>query len=104
MARFTGNEGVVPTTAAPYVSGPQYAALHDHITGIVFSDVDGTLFIEQSADTVNFDYVHEIPVTADEGEAFQEIIYGPVYRIRFEPASDGTVFRLAARTSSAGSR
>lgn len=104
MARFTGNHGVVPTTSAPYDSGPLQSDLSDRVVGIVFSDVAGTLHIMQSINGTDWDVDSSYPISAADGSGFSEEIVGPYYRITFVPGSNGAVFRLAARTSSAGSR
>jgi hypothetical protein len=105
MARFTGSAGFTPTVANPFVSGPLTADLADSITGMVFCDVAGTLFVEQSADAgKNWDVSTSYPIVANDGSGFKEDLVGPWYQIRFVPSADASVFRLAARTSSAGSR
>ncbi len=105
MARFTGNNGVVPTTTAPWSSGPLISDLSDRVTGSVFSDVAGTLFIEQAyGDQTYWDVSSEYAIAPNDGSGFSEELVAPYYRIRFVPASNGSVFRLSSRQSSAGPR
>lgn len=104
MARFTGNAGVVPTTSAPYISGTLQAGLDDRIAGVIFSDTAGTLHVEQSIDGNNWDLDDTIAVTGGQGARVSVELVAPYYRMRFVPTTNGSAFRLAVRTSSAGSR
>lgn len=104
MARFTGNSGVVPTTASPFVSGTLNADLSDRIAGVVFSDTAGTLHVEQSVDGNNWDLDTTVAVAANVGSPVSVELVAPFYRVRYVPTTNPAVFRLAVRTSSAGSR
>lgn len=106
MARFTGTQ-TLPTTAAPYVSGPLGAGLGDRATGTVFSDTAGNLIFEHAsyqnpAGGYFWDVADTIPVTASTGVKFSIELVSPYYRIRYVPTTNPTVFRLATRQSSAG--
>lgn len=103
MSRFVGTH-TPPTTAAPYNSGGAVTQFSDRITGIVFSDTAGNLFVDQSTDGANWDYTDTLAIAAGVGKAFSYEVYGPYYRVRYVPTANPTVFRLAARESSAGSR
>jgi hypothetical protein len=70
---------------------------------LVFADEAGSLNIEQSADGTNWDLTETISVVADTGQGFKKDIYAPYVRLRYvNGGSDQTVFRIAARFSSAG--
>lgn len=77
----------------------------DNISGMVFADQAGTLYIEQSADGTNFDISTSYSVTASDGKGFSEPLYGAYVRLRY--VNGGTnqgSFRISARYTSAGSR
>ena len=79
---------------------------NDRITGSVFCDRAGTLYIEQSGDNQNWDISTSYPITAGDGSGFSEEIILAYARVRFKntSASDATVLRLFVRTTSAGAR
>lgn len=104
MPRYAGTSTPV-TAASGWDSGQQQSGFADRVKGIVFSDKAGNLFIDQSIDNgTNWDLVKTIAVTANTGLAFSEELVGNAYRVRFTPATDTTVFRIAVNTSSAGPR
>lgn len=85
----------------------------DRVVGTVFSDTAGTLFIEQSSDpragdpasaaAAAWDVQTEYPVVGNDGKGFSEELVAPYWRVRFtNSANPQTVFRLHARTASAG--
>jgi hypothetical protein len=77
----------------------------DHITGSVYSDQAGDIYIEQSADGTNFDISSTYAITADDGKGFKEEVLLPYIRVRYvNGATDQTAFRLYVKTSSAGAR
>jgi hypothetical protein len=84
-------------------SGPRQVDRSDRITGIVKTDQAGTLYIEQSADGVNWDLSVSNSIVAGTGESFSEELYAPYVQLRFHnTGSDQTYFRIAGKTSSAG--
>lgn len=86
-------------------SGPLQPGLADTITGSVYSDQTGTIYIEQSGDGTNWDVSTSYSVTAGDGKGFAEDVLLPNVRVRY--VNGGTaqgVFRLYARMTSAGSR
>lgn len=103
MARFVGTR-TPPTTATPYNSGGAVTQYADRVTGLVFSNTAGNLFVDQSTDGSNWDHTDTVAVVASTGKAFSYEIYAPYYRVRYVPTTNPTVFRLAARLASAGSR
>jgi hypothetical protein len=104
MPRFAGTSTPV-TAAAGWDSGPMQAGLSDRVKGMVFSDQNGDIFIEQSADNgANWDVSTTYPVVANDGSGFSEELVGPIFRVRFVPDADTTVFRISVNTSSAGPR
>jgi hypothetical protein len=83
--------------------GPRPTDRADRITGTVFSDQAGTLFIEQSSDGTNWDVSTSVPVTANDGSGFSEELVAPQVRLRYvNGATLQTSFRLFSRFSSAG--
>lgn len=78
--------------------------LAQNITGTVFADQAGTLYIEQSFDGTNFDVSASYSIAANTGEGFSEPVLAPSARIRF--VNGGTAqtahFRLFGRASSRG--
>jgi hypothetical protein len=78
----------------------------DSITGAVYSDQDGTVYIEQSIDNgVHWDISTSYPVTGGDGTGIDEKILTPVCRVRFVVgATDQTEFRITVRASTAGAR
>jgi len=76
----------------------------DNIVGIVFSNVAGSLSIDQSIDGINWDYTATpVAVSAGTGTVFNVPLYGPFVRLRY--VNGGTAqatFRIGAKFSSAG--
>ena|SRR5687768_9860563 len=104
MARFIGSK--TPLNAAGVWSEVLQAGREDWISGVVFSDVAGSLQIEQGVDGVNWDYdTAPIAVAAGVGSAFKEEIYAPYIKLTYTNGGAGqAVFRIGARFSSAGNR
>lgn len=86
--------------------GPIQTDLADRITGTVFANVNGTLFIEQSSDGgANFDVSTSIAVVGGTGQGFSQELYAPFVRLRYvNGAGAQATFRLYSRFSSAGAR
>lgn len=75
----------------------------DYISGMVYSDQTGDIFIEQSGDGENWDISTTYTIGADDGKGFSEPLYGPFVRIRYVNGStDQTAFRLFAKFTSSG--
>jgi len=75
----------------------------DNITGLVFADPGGTLYVEQSADGTNWDLSEDVAVAAGDGQGFSKAIVAPFIRLRYvNGGTNQTAFRIAARFSSAG--
>ena len=70
------------------------------VRGIVFSDVDGSLSIEFSANGEDWDVVvTPIAVTGGTGESFNETVVAPFVRLVYtNDTTDQTEFRLTANT------
>lgn len=68
------------------------------ITGSVFADQDGTLFVEQSGDGTDFDVSSTFEIAANEGSGFDIPLLSPFFRIRFANTSGSaqTEFRIFA--------
>lgn len=88
---------------ATYTTGTLVTDRADQITGTVFSNQGGTLFIDQSADGTNWDVSRQIVVVANTGQGFKEDLYGGYVRLRYTNGgtAQGT-FRLHSRFASAG--
>ncbi len=85
--------------------GPILAGRSDKVVGSVFSDQDGTIFIEQSSDNEHWDISTEYSITANDGKGFSEDLLLSFIRIRFVNGSTNqNEFRLTSRFSSAGPR
>lgn len=84
-------------------TGVMQPGLSDRITGAVFSDQVGTIYIEQSGDGTNWDISTNYAVAAGDGEGFSEEVLLPFVRVRYLNGGIAqTVFRLYARMTSAG--
>jgi hypothetical protein len=105
-------------TALITQSLPTYT--HDKISGSVFSDVSGNLYIEQSGDNVTWDVINytnipssgvytaantnaAIAITAGTPKAFSEEIVHPYYRLRYVATGSTApaTFRLFSRPTDA---
>jgi len=108
MARFVAayNPGTNVAVGTPFVSDTIQASSADRVTGSIFSDQPGTLYIEQSPNGTNWDVSTSYTVTANQGAGFSEEVLLPNVRLRFSNtgAATTTVFRLYARFQSAGAR
>ena len=101
MAYF-GNSGVLGANDNTVIA-QHNTDLHDRITGLIFSDKAGVLHVEQSGDGTNWDWDDTVTVVVSTGVKFSFELSGPYVRLRYvNGAAAQTVFRLAARFSSAG--
>lgn len=78
------------STAVPLKSEDEWTsewikriAGHFYIDGTAFSDVDGTLHIEQTSDGENADVDSSYELEGGEGKGFREPLVGRWWRIRF---------------------
>lgn len=95
----------VPLTANSVWTGQIEAGLADRITGSVFADQAGTIFIEQSGDQTNWDISTSYAISANNGSGIEEDVLLPWVRIRYVNGStDQTIFRIFTRLTSAGPR
>jgi hypothetical protein len=83
------------TTATPINCGG-----NARITGTVYSDKAGTLYIDFSPDGTNWDYsTTAVSVSAGTGTGFSEEVVAPYARLRYvNGATAQTTFRLYAYT------
>lgn len=72
---------------ATYVSPTKTVPRAIAITGTVFSNTNGTLFIEQSGDGTDFDVSSSYEITGGNGEGFDIPLLSPHFRIRFHNSS-----------------
>lgn len=107
---YTGTNAVLAANGE-YVSPTMVTDRADSISGMVFSDQGGTIFIEQSFDplavtsptSAKWDLSTSYAVTANTGRGFSEALYGPYVRVRYVNGATGqTAFRLFSRFTSAG--
>lgn len=99
---YLGSNTVL-TSGQTYTSSVFNTDRADSISGSVFADQAGTIFIEQSGDKVNWDISTSYAVTASDGKGFSENLLMPFVRVRY--VNGGTnqgAFRLFARFTSAG--
>ena len=87
------------TAGAEYVSNwfdtNSYAKILEYITGTVFADVDGTLYIEQSWNGSDVDYSDTVSYTGNSHQKFKVERVARYFRLRYvNGASDQTTFRL----------
>jgi hypothetical protein len=86
---------------------------HDYVTGSIYSNEAGSLYIQQSPDGINWDIQNytastntnaAIAVSATTGKGFAEQIILPYWRVKFTATSGTapTTLRLHARTSDPG--
>lgn len=94
---------LIETTAslvgeATYVSPTKTIPRAISITGTVFSNTNGTLYIEQSGDGTDFDVSSSYEITGGTGEGFDLPLLLPHFRIRFHNLSSSaqTTFRIFA--------
>jgi hypothetical protein len=67
------------------------------IVGTVYSDKDGTLYVEQSSDGLSWDVIDSFTVTGGSGLGFSAEKVAEHARVRYVNAAvDQTVFRLYA--------
>jgi hypothetical protein len=91
--------------SAEYSTGTLQAGLADRITGSVFADQSGTIFIEQSGDGTSWDISTDYAILASDGKGFSEELVLPYVRVRYvNGATSQTVFRLFVRMTAQGSR
>jgi hypothetical protein len=104
MARIVATTDLLTATSI-FTSQALEAGLADRITGLVFADQGGTLFVEQSGDLNNWDLSTAHAVTANTGLGFSDEILAPYVRLRYvNGATNQGVFRLHSRMTSAGPR
>lgn len=90
-------------------TGPTFTAdRDDSIVGSVASDQSGSLFIEQSADGINWDIRTTTNITgsgsAGTGTIINTALVLPFWRVRYtNGATNQGSFRLSIRSASAGS-
>lgn len=115
MARFVGSS--TPLAGNATWSDILLPMGADRVTGSVFSDQSGTLFIEQAGDlkwadvtagtslTANWDISAQYAYTGGDGKGFSEYVELPFVRVRFlNGATPQTVFRIRGQVQSAGGK
>ena len=80
---------------ASWTSASEEILTFGRITGTVFADVAGTIYVEQSPDNTNWDVVDSWSVTAGAGLGFSVELVARYVRVRFlNGATAQTTFRL----------
>lgn len=88
---------------ANVILGPYETFRAQNITGSVFSDVAGILYIEQSLDRINWDVSTSYPISAGNGSGFTEPVVGTYFRVKYvNGATPQATFRLFGRTFQSG--
>jgi hypothetical protein len=86
------------TAISSWTSDPQSVENADAITGTVYADQAGTLYVEQSNFDGSWDVSSQISVSAASGFGFKEPAVAKLWRIRFvNGAVDQGEFRLYAK-------
>lgn len=83
---------------------------HDSVMGTVYSDVAGTLHVEQSIDGTfdndgsgKVDFDTSVAVSAATGTSFNVTLVAPYWRLRYvNGGTDQAKFRVAATTQAGG--
>lgn len=89
--------------ASDYTSLSKLADTADSVTGSIFSNQAGTLYVEQSGDGTNWDIADSIAVTANTGAKISIALLLPYVRLRFHPTGAApTTLRVFANLASAG--
>lgn len=94
-------DGVTPiSTTTPigtttYTSKTFYTQGFSVICGTCFSNASGTVYIDQSADGVNWDFSTAVAITGNTGASLGNVsVVAPYARVRFTPSTSNTVLRL----------
>lgn len=103
---FIGSSQTLNANAS-FTSQVVHTERNDFISGVVFTDQTGELFIEQSGDGENWDKRTSVSVTAasgpGEGVSFNEALILPYVRLRFvNGGSNQGAFRIRSHFTSAG--
>ncbi len=102
MAYWRGNTTVL-TKNSTWTSQVGMRERHDTIEGTVFSDVAGTVNVEQSSDGTNWDFNSTTAVTANTGASFSVKLVAPFWRLRYvNGGTDQATFRIQATTQGGG--
>ena len=81
--------------SATYTGSSVETTTYTKLVGIVYSDQDGTLYIEQSIDGTNWDYADSASVTGGNAQPVDYIVRAKYVRARYVNGStDQTIFRL----------
>lgn len=110
MANFVGtSEPLAQDTE--WISPTRLRERHDTVTGSVYSDLAGELYVEQSMDGTfdnegsdEVDHSTKITVSASTGKEINVILYAPYWRVRYvnPDVDDQSVFRLQVTTQAGG--
>ena len=80
---------------AEWTSTSEEVLTFGRITGTVFANVAGTIYVEQSPDNTNWDVVDSWSITANAGLGFSVELVARYVRVRFlNSATAQTTFRL----------
>lgn len=102
----TGHSVAVSTTTEgsnnPWVSETKLTDRYDAVAGTVFSDISGTLTVEQSSDGTNWDLTSNTSVTGNTGTSFNVNLVTSHWRLKFDWVGTQTAFRIHGRAIAAG--
>lgn len=102
MAFFRGSTTVL-AEKTEWISQVGMRERHDSITGSVFADQAGTIFLEQSGDGTNWDVSTSYSIEASKSKGFVETLVLPYWRVRYKNGNtnQGT-FRISVTTQAGG--
>lgn len=84
-----------PVGTTSYVSKAFYTQGFSVICGSCFSNANGTVYVDQSADGTNWDVSTSVAVTGGTGASLGNIsVVAPYARVRFVPGASNTTLRL----------
>jgi hypothetical protein len=103
MARVIGTKA--PLSSAGVWTDQMLAGREDFLVGLMFSDQNGTLLVEQGIDGQNWDFDTTVNLVGGTGKEFKIEIYAAYIKLTYTTgATPQNEFRLGARFSSAGNR
>lgn len=97
MPQYLGSTALLPANGV-FTSTTILTDICPYITGTVFADQVGTLYIEQSGDGITWDSSTSYAIPAGQGKGFKEDVVGSYLRIRYvNGAVPQGAFRLIPR-------
>lgn len=104
MAYWRGSE-IPLAKEKEWVSQVGMRERHDTLEGIAFSDLAGTVNVDQSSDGTHWDFTEAFSVVANTGKSWNVALVAPFWRLRYKNTSTtetSSVFRISASTQAGG--